>query len=209
MNWPGRVSLNTVYARMEEFIGSLWWTPHGRGTGQAAGLSGRKGAGPESQSNGKQKHIYIYIYVYVRVWLGDLLFSFCNHSWRMFWYFHCSRLCVRICTFSQNKAMVLPAPSQRHPTNALRSIITESLLESKAHGSTGCSSLGHKSRHALIFYSRLLSLVRCHTKWWGWSVRCPGSFGVVACEGGLTDWLTNSPNLTNWLTDWRLTPSVR
>ena len=46
-NCPGRVSLNTASARMEEFIWYLWWTPHGRGTGQVAGLSGRKGAGPE------------------------------------------------------------------------------------------------------------------------------------------------------------------
>ena len=47
INCPRRVSLNTVSARTEEFVGYLWWTPHGRGIGQAAGLSGRKGAGPE------------------------------------------------------------------------------------------------------------------------------------------------------------------
>ena len=35
---------NKKRARMEGFIGYLWWTPHGRGTGQVAG---RKGAGPE------------------------------------------------------------------------------------------------------------------------------------------------------------------
>ena len=39
-------SLNTISAHMEEFIGPLSWTPHGRGTGQVAGLSVRKGAGP-------------------------------------------------------------------------------------------------------------------------------------------------------------------
>ena len=37
INSPGRVSLDTVSARMEEFVGYIWWTPHGRGTGLVAG----------------------------------------------------------------------------------------------------------------------------------------------------------------------------
>ena len=58
---------NTVSARMEEFIGwTLRWTLHGRGTGQVAGLSGRKGTGPEKQSNQKikDKNENIFLHVF-------------------------------------------------------------------------------------------------------------------------------------------------
>ena len=89
---PGRVSLNTVSDRMEGVIGYLWWTPHGRGTGQVAGLSGRKGAGLEQQSNEKMRKKRFYfnsideftficslsVLIYFNVW--------CLTVWR-FWYY--------------------------------------------------------------------------------------------------------------------------